>query len=190
MAMGFAERLLLRVAVVLVCAADTLAQQEKLEGYCSTGLDPVDENAPTLGTGAICQHMPAGELVNCDTSSGGLSEGSPLGARAEPNRWVASSASIDSAQTEFWYLQRTSPGAYGCTCTGHEYDPETQGYAADLTECPEGNRHAGTVCQDAVTHPALYVDGFFSCICMPGTFAARCRWRDAHCLLHRVQQLL
>jgi hypothetical protein len=33
------------VAALLVAAAATVVAQEKLEGYCSTGLDPVDVNS-------------------------------------------------------------------------------------------------------------------------------------------------
>ena len=172
--MGFAERLLLRVGVILAGPTGaTLAQQDKLEGWCSTGLDPIDENSEILGAGAICQHMPAGELVNCDT--GGASEGSPLGARAEANEWEASSAGIVDPEVN-WVNARTMFTLYGCSCYSHEHDPDSStGYAESRTSCPDGNQHAGTVCQDARTHPHLYMDGFFSCICKPGFSGPLCQ---------------
>ena len=192
--MGFSDGLLLRVAVILSGPARAALAQEKLEGYCRTGLDPADENTQNtasriMHTGAICQHMPAGELVNCGTSTGGLSEGSELprtrdGQNSCPDNsavcahsWVASSHGLDSPDPIDWWQFRaeySSLGGYGCTCQRHEYDPETEGYADTPSACPAGNRHAGTVCQDAETHPGLYVDGFFSCICMPGFSGLLC----------------
>ena len=184
--MGFAHGLLLRVAVILCGPAGAALAQEKLEGYCRTGLDPVDENVQSgvMFPGSICQHMPAGELVNCGTSSGGLSEGSLLARNSCADNsavcahsWVASSPSLDSAETVDWWMLRRDAhtlDGYGCTCRGHEYDPETQAYATVASACPAGNQHAGTVCQDAETHPSLYVPGFFSCICMPGFSGLLC----------------
>ena len=152
--MGFAHGLLLRVAVILCGPAGAALAQEKLEGYCRTGLDPVDENVQSgvMFPGSICQHMPAGELVNCGTSSGGLSEGSLLARNSCADNsavcahsWVASSPSLDSAETVDWWMLRRDAhtlDGYGCTCRGHEYDPETQAYATVASACRRSARAA------------------------------------------------
>ena len=148
----------LRVLALVACSA-AVARAQLLEGSCANGLDVWDATAGTYGVNSICQHMPADELVNCDTVGGGQSQGSPLGARTEANNWTAA---VAASSTNY-------AASYSCACrraaAGNADNPEA---------CPAGNANAGTVCQDATSHPSLYVDGYFGCVCMPGFSGPLC----------------